>query len=372
MELTNSKASISKLSHDELSSALVSLRTNMTVKEVWFSFQMFNDESIQLLVDAVSENKMISWLAIRGCKLSNDHLCRLCRVFASVDCVLTDLDVAKNPIGDEGAVALAGALKTNKKLSYLWLTRTNLEKEGACALADMLMTNMSLLLLDLSFNDDIGPDGCRAFATALRSNHTLTSISLTDIGLKAGESVCIWEMLKTNSSLKTIDLSYNNLENVDAFAIADMLLVNQRLKDLCISDNEIGPEGAERIFKTLKLNQHLSTLNLNDNPIGLQGARAVSEVLPLNYGLRKLMLSFAKIGHDGEKLVVDAMSRNFSLIYCTIDACKPFCSRNNEWYGNAKRCATVLLATRRFRKTSLNLHPIEIIATISHFLKLCV
>ncbi|KAF8922969.1 hypothetical protein BGZ58_003528 [Dissophora ornata] len=57
-----------------------------------------------------------------------------------------------NSIGDNGAVTLSGALKTNSTLATLDLHRSLIGDNGAVALSEALKTNLTLSTLDLSYN----------------------------------------------------------------------------------------------------------------------------------------------------------------------------------------------------------------------------
>ena len=71
---------------------------------------------------------------------------------------LVDLRVNKD-IGDEGAKALAEALKVNKTVKTLWLYGCGIGDDGAAALAEALRSNTSLTYLRLEYNDDISEQG---------------------------------------------------------------------------------------------------------------------------------------------------------------------------------------------------------------------
>ena len=83
------------------------------------------------------------------------------------------LDLGWNNIGDEGAAALAGALKTNTALTTPYLWHNNIGDEGAAALAGALKTNTALTTLEL-WHNNIGDEGAAALAGALKTNTALT------------------------------------------------------------------------------------------------------------------------------------------------------------------------------------------------------
>jgi hypothetical protein len=65
---------------------------------------------------------------------------------------LTDLDFSKCQIGDEGASALADALKENTTVKSIKLMFSrNIGFRGGSALADALKVNQTLLYFDLSY-----------------------------------------------------------------------------------------------------------------------------------------------------------------------------------------------------------------------------
>ena len=65
---------------------------------------------------------------------------------------LTRLHLSNNQIGDEGARALADALRTNTSLTELYLQANQIGKEGTLDLAEALRTNTSLTGLSLEYN----------------------------------------------------------------------------------------------------------------------------------------------------------------------------------------------------------------------------
>ena len=66
---------------------------------------------------------------------------------------------ANEEIGDEGAKALAEALKVNATVKELNLYECGIGDDGAAALAEALRSNTSLTYLRLEYNDGIGEQG---------------------------------------------------------------------------------------------------------------------------------------------------------------------------------------------------------------------
>ncbi|KAF9391584.1 ATP-binding cassette, sub-B (MDR TAP), member 4 [Podila verticillata] len=88
-----------------------------------------------------------------------------------VNWTLTTLDLKSNSIGDDGAQALAEALKTNNTLTALYLGDNSIGDDGAQVLAEALKTNLTLTTLYLEDNS-IGDNGAQALAEVLQTNLT--------------------------------------------------------------------------------------------------------------------------------------------------------------------------------------------------------
>jgi Ran GTPase-activating protein (RanGAP) involved in mRNA processing and transport len=90
---------------------------------------------------------------------------------------LTELNLYYNSIGDDGAKAIAEALKDNTVLTTLYLGYNSIGDDGAKAIAEALKVNTVLTSLDLRSNL-IGDDGAKAIAEALKDNYVLTTLDL--------------------------------------------------------------------------------------------------------------------------------------------------------------------------------------------------
>lgn len=75
--------------------------------------------------------------------------------------------------GNSGASALAEALETNNTLTKLDLYGNNIGSNRACALEEVLRTNTTLTFLSLRDNDIGGDQGAAALAKALKTNTVL-------------------------------------------------------------------------------------------------------------------------------------------------------------------------------------------------------
>ena len=158
-----------------------------------------------------------------------------------------------------GVIALADAIKTNKALEKLYISKNYLlSTEFGKILSDAIALNSVLKVLDVSSQGlglglglGDGPGFAQAFAVGLGTNMALETLNLSnnrliDTGGEAGKA--LGDALKQNQTLKELDVSSNmqfipnNHSDGAEFAkkLADGLTANTALKSLNISNNHIG------------------------------------------------------------------------------------------------------------------------------------
>ncbi|KAF9322929.1 hypothetical protein BG006_001946 [Podila minutissima] len=213
---------------------------------------------------------------------------------------LGDITISEQPetyvkIGDNGAQALAAALRTNSTLTILNLDQNLIGDSGAQALAAALRTNSTLTSLDLR-SIEIGFRGVQALSAALRTNSTLASLDLRANRIGDKKAQVLFEALKTNSTLTTVNLDQNSTGDSGAQAVSEALKMNSTLTTLNLDQNSIGGDGVQALAETLKTNSTLTTLELWSNNIGDSGAQVLSEALKSNSTLTTLELWSNKIG----------------------------------------------------------------------------
>jgi hypothetical protein len=239
-----------------------------------------------------------------------------------VNVVVTTVDLGDNSIRVEGAIAIAEALKVNAVLTKLYLRNNYIHVHvsrvsGAKAIAEALKVNAVVTELDLGANN-IGNEGAEAIAEALKVNAVLTKLWLVSNNISADGAKAIAEALKVNTVLTKLELGSNNIGPEGAIAMAEALKVNAVVTELDLGANNIGDEGAEAIAEALKVNTVLTTLVLNSNNIRVDGAKAIAEALKVNTVLTKLQLIDNKMGDDCFFVVRDAVKGRIGFV---LDLC---------------------------------------------------
>ena len=182
---------------------------------------------------------------------------------ASIAAVLRDahrqtalqaLHLSSCGIGSGGAAALAEAFASGGggALERLALDANGMDDEGAVALARALRVDNHTTHLELSANQ-IGRSGVAALAAAL----TPMSTEPTALTLRGSEG---YEA--RGSALRTLNLNSNAGADAGAAAMASMLRLNTRLSSLRLWDNGVSRAGAEAMAQALEANYALTRLAL--------------------------------------------------------------------------------------------------------------
>jgi len=138
--------------------------------------------------------------------------------------------------------------------------------------------NANVIILDLQycsrFNDDI--------LMKLTDNLplTLTEFSLWSRGSAVtvnGINACVGKLMKY-PNLSSLNLTWNNIGDNGAKMIADALKDNHSLKMLYLMHNNIGADGAKQIADALKVNYSLKTLDFFGNKIDADGKEYLSRI----------------------------------------------------------------------------------------------
>jgi hypothetical protein len=139
-----------------------------------------NDYEIKLLADELNRIPNLKTLIIRNCNIKGYFLF-LAKALED-NHTLTTLVLDNNNLISRDLKYLADALKGpngNKTLTTLYISNSKIDDDGAIALAGALKTNNTLTTLNI-FNNLITDVGAKAFSEALKTNYTLYSLNLSE------------------------------------------------------------------------------------------------------------------------------------------------------------------------------------------------
>ena len=145
---------------------------------LYFTQNIFENESLQLLISTVAFSKFLTHLELSFNNLSTEVV-EMLSVALSTNSSLKTLGINNCSIDGEAAELLSNGLEENRTLLGLDLRCNPINMNGAAALASMLAVNTSLKMLCLSHNKQIGHVGALRLISALQDdNKTLETLSL--------------------------------------------------------------------------------------------------------------------------------------------------------------------------------------------------
>ncbi|KAL0245109.1 hypothetical protein GEMRC1_009189 [Eukaryota sp. GEM-RC1] len=151
---------------------------------------------------------------------------------------VSKVNIGGYSIGDEGAIAIAEALKVNSSVTNINLWNNSIGDEGAIAIAEALKVNSSVSTIYL-WKNSIGDEGASALVDALKINSSVVRLNLGENSIGNVGAIAIAEVIKVSTSVATIDLGYNSIGNDGAVSIAEALKVNSSISMVSLDENSI-------------------------------------------------------------------------------------------------------------------------------------
>lgn len=200
---------------------------------------------------------------------------------ACADCTrLLWLDLSNNPIGNEGAAALAVMLENHCSLDTLILSKATLSDEAASTVIRSVHKNATLKKLDLTHNGiGRGNQTHLALAQLLTRNEALHTLKLGWNSIHGYRAEEFLNSLRYNTHITDLDLSWNTVGSRGAGCLGWSLRFNTALVHLDLTHNDIGERGGFVLADTLQENTTLETITLDKNPIGQRGGVALLRAL---------------------------------------------------------------------------------------------
>jgi hypothetical protein len=189
---------------------------------------------------------------------------------------------------------------------------TQIENEGVQLIASALETNSTLTSLSLSGNS-ISQEGAEALSQVLSKNTTLETLNLAGNNLGVEGARLLSSSLLVSTSLTSLNLSRNQLYNKGTRFLSDALHSNKTVKHLYLENNRIGDDGAEGLAEALQKNSNLKTLDLGNNTIAKVGVRSLITALEANTTLTVLKLQDNVGWKDVKEVIKPLLARNIGI-----------------------------------------------------------
>lgn len=195
------------------------LRRNRTLEVLDLVNCGLLDDGLQHLLGALmgpGANKTLRHLYL-GTNGVTEASAPLLAEFLADHCALESLYLSCNRLGDDGVAELARGLAANRTIRRVSLASNRIGPRGAAALADALAEHPSLVLLDLGFTkataavgelgNFIGDPGAQSLAELLRRDTRLRSLDLLHNYISQRGVNHIREAMKHNHTLVSLQLT---------------------------------------------------------------------------------------------------------------------------------------------------------------------
>ena len=209
----------------------------------------------------------------------NDHRltgyksCSLIASLLSSNLPIVTLDVSdRYNLGID--TTICNSLHHNTMLKELHLNSLGLQPQYMQLLRQALSNNKTLAVLDISGNDDIGPNGCQLLANV--RNTSLIELIMRGCSVGDDGADHIGKMLLLNKSISSVDLGDNNIKDDGVKLLVEYLMSNTILKQLDLGHNDITSIGAGYLSKLFTCNVcTVNDIRLNDNALEDEGVDLV-------------------------------------------------------------------------------------------------
>eukprot|EP01006_Ploeotia_vitrea_P016562 TRINITY_DN4728_c0_g1_i1.p1 TRINITY_DN4728_c0_g1~~TRINITY_DN4728_c0_g1_i1.p1 ORF type:complete len:371 (+),score=13.09 TRINITY_DN4728_c0_g1_i1:32-1144(+) len=236
----------------------------------------------------------------------------------SSDCLVAELDLSYNFIGDEPMQDLAQALRHSNVIERVNLAFNNVTGVGARLLADGLMMNTSVLHFSIQGND-IGEEGGTAMAAMLKGNNTLQTLNLGSCGIKTGTIIGLATALQEQPSLTSLNIDKPLLpglqENLTAAQhLGEMIKLNSTLTEINMSRFKMNDEMMQLMTPAFIHNQSVIAMNFSCNQLSVDCGALFASILSKRPDITDLNLHSNKLADAGVKQIAQALKTHPSLV----------------------------------------------------------
>ena len=228
-----------RLDEKGMSKISQALKSNVTVKILFLSYNIIGVNGAKALAVALCHNCTLEHIYINNNKIIDDGAVAICECFKiknkRLSCIKS-LTLASNGLTSHSIAAITTAIQEGA-LTLLDLSSNDLGENGVYEISKALQVNLTIKQLFL-YKSNIEVRGALSLAVALCYNHTLEGLDLYDNKILDDGAIAFSESLKTNRTLKHLDIAQNNITEIGATDLAEVFKCNPVLKSLIISGNE--------------------------------------------------------------------------------------------------------------------------------------
>ncbi|CAI5730061.1 unnamed protein product [Hyaloperonospora brassicae] len=273
------------------------IRTNTLLRALYMSGHDLGPLGVQAFADCLATNTTLQHVCLGSETLGDAALRLLCAGLArNTRSALEVWDLEFKSLGSDGASAIAELLKTNETLTTLTLSRNPIGDLGLERVAHGLLANAQARVAELHLTDiglsGTGLDHLAAYIACKTCSLTTLQLSFNSLG---DATSAFFDALATNTSVKKLQLKECKLTDQHATALASALMRNATLTEIDVSDNEWTQRACAEMARGLVVNKALKVLCLSNNKCRDEGAVLLAEALAAG----NTMLTYLDMGNNG-------------------------------------------------------------------------
>ena len=181
---------------------------------------------------------------------------------------------------------------TLKRIRYLNLSKNKITNKGLYFLNKFLMKNQTLLILDLSYNQNVTNEGIKLITNALKMHPNINKVDLSHMRLK-GSGHYISNFIRDNKCLRSIFLKNCQFEKSDIEQFP--LVFSQKdckMEHLDLSLNSsVGEDGLKEIGKLIINNRSLISIGLDGMNLSMNNYMPVFQGILKNKTIKSYSLN---------------------------------------------------------------------------------
>ncbi|KAL3921441.1 MAG: hypothetical protein SGILL_002745 [Bacillariaceae sp.] len=227
--------------------------------------EILREVDISTLLAALKTNTALQTLNLENCKLNNDLLVPLSHGLTEArDMPLQKLYLRSNDIRNEGIDALCSFLESSQSLEKLDLSRNHIGTNGAVAVFNALRRNrmVKIKAINMAHNEiwDLEEEQQFGIKGFLAKNRTLKNLNLEGNFLHDEAAEALFGGLQQageHSGLQRLYLGWNTIGDDGAIAMGECLCVNDSLQYVDLAENQIQNAGGRALLQGLSNNATL-------------------------------------------------------------------------------------------------------------------
>lgn len=248
------------------------------------------------------------------------------------------LKLSGNPLGDDGAFAVADLLERSKKVISVDISSCAMEDAGLRSLFRSLRNNTSVIDLHVGSHigmhrNSIGSSSATALGSMLNENKVLSELDLSMVELTSEKIELMTAEMHANHTIQVLSLPNNSMRSKGAILLMNRFM-SSGLVELNLSGNHLKDDIGPHVANFLSQSNSLKVLNLSSNLLGQRFAAALVEPLSNPSSMCSLeVLDISKNPFTGRGIAAlgPGMAKNKTIRTLNITGCKINPSGFNEF-----------------------------------------